>query len=230
MGYMGNDFEYQVEEFFIHEFEPIAEKLLIGVVVFAVAALLIALASWIMRSIALTHLGNRRGIKAPWMVWLPIVGCWTIGALADDYDARNGIKRRFRVILLVCSIVAAALYSSSYASGMIEMMDAAMEVEYGTFSETFEDVIKALITLYAAFFVSTFFSIVQGTCTYICLYKVFESTLPRHAVLCFILSLLVPLAEPICLLIAMKKGYPDETPAQPALCEAAPEAIGWYET
>lgn len=230
MGYMENDFEYQVEEFFTHEFEPVAEKLLIGVAVFAIVALLLALASWIMRSIALTHLGNRRGIKAPWLVWLPIVGPWTIGALADDYDARNGIKRRFRVILLVCSILAAALYSSSYASGMVEMTDAAMEAEYGTFPETFENIIEAVITLYAAFFVSTFFSIVQGTCTYICLYKVYESTLPRHAVLCFILSLLVPMAEPICLLIAMNKGYPDETPALPCASEAAPEARGWYET
>lgn len=226
---MGYDFEYQVEEFFLNEFEPFAEKMLIGLGIFTVAAILIALASWIMRSIALTHLGNRRGVKAPWLVWLPIVGPWTIGALADDYDARNGIKRHWRVVLLVCSILVAALYSSSYGSAFGEVSELAYEAEYGMFSDTMEDVLKAIILLYAGLVGSAIISMVQYACTYICLFKVYESTLPRWAVLCFILSIFVPLAEPICLLIAMNKGYPDKAPALPSAAEAAPEARGWYE-
>ncbi len=227
---MGYDFTYEMEEFFEHSFEPYAEKVLIAVAVFAGVALLLSLASWIMSSIALTHLGNRRGIKAAWLVWLPIVGPWTIGALADDYDARLGYKRHWRVILLVCSILVAALYSSSYTSSIMEITDATIEAQYGVSQDMVEDMIKGIVILYAGIILSGLISVVMTTCTYICLYKVYESTLPRHAVLCFILSLLVPMAEPICLLIAMNKGYPEETPALPAASEAAPEARGWYET
>lgn len=228
MGYMGNDFEYQINQYFSN-LESHAETIGIIVAVVMLAAVLILLAHWIMRSIALTHLGNRRGIKAPWLVWLPIVGCWTIGALADDYDARNGIKRRFRVILLVCSILAAAAYSFASTEGLSSMLDLSFEMEYGADADIIEDVVELFIKVYSAIIVYSLIMMIQYVCTYICLYKVYESTMPRHAVLCFILSLLVPLAEPICLLIAMNKGYPDDTPAQPALCEAAPEAIGWYE-
>ena len=46
--------------------------------------------------------------------------------------------------------------------------------------------------------------------------------------LCFVLSLLVPLAEPICLLIAMNKGYPEKDDPSALLSEAAPEARNWY--
>ena len=44
-------------------------------------------------------------------------------------------------------------------------------------------------------------------CQYICLFKIFESTVPEKAVKYLLLSILVPLAYPICLMKCRNKGY-----------------------
>lgn len=223
---MAYDFDYYMTQ----QFENSLEELGIVFIAVYVIAILIALASWIMRSIAITHLGKRRGIAAPWLVWLPIVGVWSTGALADEYDGRLGMKRHWRVLLLVLNILIAAGFSaviSAVISATFELAEASLYYNY----EAIDDFMEMFILLYAGILVISLIASIQGICSCICLFKIFESTLTRRAVLCFVLSILVPLAEPICLLCAMNKGYPEKTPALPSYVydEAAPEARGWYE-
>jgi len=48
--------------------------------------------------------------------------------------------------------------------------------------------------------------------TYICFFKIFESTVPEKALKYFLLSLLLPLAQPICLFLCRNKGYQHPDP------------------
>ena len=49
---------------------------------------------------------------------------------------------------------------------------------------------------------------VRGFLSTICLYKIFESTVPKRAVVYIVLYLLFPFIGAICLLASAKKGYP----------------------
>ncbi len=208
----------------IDELEIFMQKFVIAMVGVVIIFLLIALAQYIMQSIALTHIGRRRGIKAPWLIWIPIARNWAIGALADEYDARNGHKRRFRVLLLVFVLIFYGLYFALY--GSIFAMIPALEAAENDPQLIISGVIGLFVGLYSGAIVIALSGLVVTAINYICLFKIYESLSSKHCVLHFILSILIPLYLPISLLCLKNSGHPyPETPAElPEECEK-----GWYE-
>jgi len=213
------------QEYFetINELERFMHTFLIIMLVIVAVFILIALAQYIMQSIALTHIGRRRGIKRPWLIWIPIVRNWAIGALADDYDARNGLKRRFRVLLLVFVILFYCIYVVLYGSlfAAIPTLEAMEDNPQLIVS----GVIGLFMGIYSGAIVIAISGLVITALNYICVYKIYESLSSRRCVLHFILSIIVPLYMPISLLCLKNSGYPyDELSALPEDCEK-----GWYE-
>ena len=80
--------------------------LLLIVLVIYLLAMGLILANYIMTSLALYKIADRRNIPNPWMAWLPFTSDWLIGNIVDDYDGRNGMKRKWRVVLLALALVA----------------------------------------------------------------------------------------------------------------------------
>ena len=202
----------------------------VGIAVLAVfgVLMLLGLVGYIFQSIALTRIGRRRGIKAPWLVWIPIARNWAIGALADEYDGRNGMKRHFRVILLVCIILFILINCGSFA-GIDSVGDLLEDIESLDFNIMGPALIKILIAVYGSLIVTSLASVVHSTLTYICIYKIYESLSPRRCVLHFILGLFIPLYQAISLFCLRNNGYPypeeiPELPETPAETEK-----GWYE-
>ena len=208
----------------VSELERFMQTFLIVMLVIVAVFLLIALAQYIMQSIAITHIGRRRGIKQPWLIWIPIARNWAIGALADDHDARNGLTRRFRVLLLVFVLVFYGAYIILYGS-IFASMPALENMSYDS-PEIVSTVIGLFIGMYSGIFIIVILSLAVTALNYVCLYKIYESLSPRRCVLHFILGLLIPLYMPISLLCLKNSGYPypEETPAIPEECDK-----GWYE-
>ncbi|MBQ8264424.1 MAG: hypothetical protein IJY96_06595 [Oscillospiraceae bacterium] len=202
----------------------------IGIAVLAIfgVLMLLGLVGYIFQSIALTRIGRRRGIKASWLIWIPIARNWSIGALADEYDGRNGMKRYFRIILLVCVILSLLISCGSFA-GIESVSELVEDIENLDFDNMYPALIKMLITVYGTLIISSLACVVHSTLTYICIYKIYESLSPRRCVLHFVLGLFIPLYQSICLFCLRNKGYPypDEVPALPE----TPAEIekGWYE-
>ena len=67
---------------------------------------LLGILLWVLASIGLTTIANRRGLRNGWLSWLPVGYDWTIGNIADQYRylARGEIRSR-RKALLALSIV-----------------------------------------------------------------------------------------------------------------------------
>lgn len=202
----------------------------VGIAILAVCGVLMLLGfvGYIFQSISLTRIGRRRGIKAPWLVWIPIARNWAIGALADEYDSRNGMKRHFRAILLVCIILCMLISSGSLAS-VASVGELAEDIESLDFDDTFSSLVKIIVAVYGSLIVTSLASVVHSTLTFICIYKIYESLSPRRCVLHFILGLFIPFYQAISLFCLRNKGYPypEEAPALPV----APAEIekGWYE-
>ncbi len=211
----------------ITELENALQVFVVVMLVIAVIFLLIALAQYIMQSIAITHIGRRRGIKQPWLIWIPVARNWAIGALADDHDARNGLTRRFRVLLLVFVLVFYGAYIILYGS-IFASIPALENMGYES-SEVVSTVMGLFIGMYSGMIIIVILSLAVTALNYVCLYKIYESLSPKHCVLHFILSLLIPLYMPISLLCLKNSGYPypeeiPELPETPAETEK-----GWYE-
>ncbi len=208
---------------FSRELDLLLHRFAIIAVFILVLSILLILAQYIMQSAALTHIGRRRGIKQPWLVWIPIARNYGIGAIADEYDKRIGINRRFRVLLLVFILAFYAAYMI-FCAGTVE---AAINLEYDylDMGDIF-DVFGIILGAYAGMVVIVIMSLIYSALNFICLYKIYESLSPRHCVLHFILSMFIPLYMPISLLCLRNSGYPypEEALSLPEICEK-----GWYE-
>ena len=217
---MGNemyfsDLMYNVEEALL--------GVVIGILIAYLFLLIFGVASYVMNSLALHRIAKRRGIQDPWMAWIPYACNWIIGSIADEYDGRNGIKRKWRVLLLTLSIIASlgiVLVYVGFIVAIVMLTAGGMEPEVMPLLTMFGCVYGGLI-LFAML------ASAQGFCTAVCYYKIFESTVPKRAVTYFVLYLLVPLAGPICLLACSKKGYPfpeELAPVQEVPAEVVAEA------
>ena len=62
---------------------------------------LLGILLWVLASIGLTTIANRRGLRNGWLSWLPVGYDWTIGNIADQYRylARGEVRSRRKALL-----------------------------------------------------------------------------------------------------------------------------------
>lgn len=75
------------------------------IAVFAIIAWAMSLVLYILRSIGLYKLSENRGMSGAGLAWIPLIGYYRIGSIADDIVARNGGKSYYRHILLIGGII-----------------------------------------------------------------------------------------------------------------------------
>lgn len=170
----------------------------------------VLIATYILQSLSLHTLARRRGIASPWLAWLPYGNYWIIGSIARDYDKQNKIQRRWDKTLLTLSIVFTASYFIFYLAFIIGVIVATLNIDTTVMLE------ETYVTLIIAFLLAMIPIIIVATAlqiiTYICFFKIFESTVPEKALKYFLISLLVPLAQPICLFLCRNRGYQHPDP------------------
>lgn len=186
--------------------EDISIGLIVGIVFVYLLIIAGGLASYIMSSYALYTIAGNRNIENAWLAWLPIGVSWIIGSIADEYDARNGIKRKWRTILLVLSILSVVIYFFLFAFMIIMSLTTLRNFTSETADVT--SVLMVFLPIYIVYFVAIFTMIVYGVLSCVCNFKIYESTVPDKAILYTILGLTVPMAQPICLLACRNKFSP----------------------
>ncbi len=177
----------------------------------------LGIATYIINSLAIYRLADRRQIPNPWMAWLPFASDWIIGSIVDQYDEKNGIKRKWRVLLLtlsLISIIGIIVVCVGMIVGMLVMaiQETNMEPEVGP-------TLAFIGVLYIVLLIFAMLASAKGFCQAICIYKIYESTVPEKAVKYLLLYLLVPLAGPLCLLKCQDKGYPYLQEQEVVVCE-----------
>lgn len=180
---------------------------MIVIILLYLAMMGLGLANYIMNALALNKIASRRQIPNPWMAWLPIASDWLIGNIADEYDGRNGIKRKWRVVLLTLSLISIVGLIIMYVAMFAYIFVTALASTYA--EPEVAELLGIFVIFYIFLIVLSTVAVTQSFCKAICVYKIFESTVPEKAVKYLLLYLLVPLAGAICLLKCKDKGYPE---------------------
>ena len=175
----------------------------------------IAVASYVISSSSLYTIAKRRKISGAGLAWLPIANFWLVGKVADHYDEKNGIQRKWRAVLLTLALIFYLGYIVIYAIMFVAIIGSAANIAMGASASS---LVGTLIFVYVGLIGIMMAGIALTACNYICLYKIFESTRPEKAVKYMLISILVPLGKAICLACCKNHGYyvPDYVPAQPA--------------
>jgi len=194
--------------------------LIFGLVILYLIVLGIGIASYIMRSYAMYQIAKRRSIQNSWLAWIPAGRDWMLGSIADEYDLKNGIKRKWRVAILAMSLITVVGVILIYAVIMVQSIAVMMQYDYYSYIEPpIEEFLGIFVLIYVVMIVLAVINVANEMCKAICIYKLFESTVPEKALKYMLLNLLVPLAGPICLMKCKDAGYPEpySEPTQPII-------------
>ena len=189
-----------------------------------------SIGQYVLQSLGVYTMAKRRGIRHPWLSWLPIGNDWMWGCLADQYQyvAKGKIKNRRKVLLVlsilivVLALVIFGLYVSivvKFASHgeMIQAMSNQQIIQL--FMGEFLGIIAVAGMLYVV-------SIVLMIFRYIALHNIYVSCAPSNAVLYLVLSIVFSFLMPVFLFLCRKKDEgmpprkePEAEPVRPVIQE-----------
>lgn len=165
----------------------------------------ILIASYVMCSIGYQTIAQRRGIKCPWLAWIPIANYWVVGSIADEYNQRNGKESKTGRKLLILSIVAEVVSMIYFVFYFTFMLQVESVGGTGAIEPSFLIIVVIFVIISFAYIGLSIPLLVIYT---IALYKIFKSTVPDKAVKYLLLSIFIPLAQGFCLLKCRNEGYP----------------------
>lgn len=194
-------------------------------------ALLVGIAIYVMRSISLYSIANRRGLNHAWLAWLPIGNQWILGSVSDQYRyvVKGEIHSKRKVLLalsIVNSLVAWIIIGIAVVM-MFNLFGSLDVIDYMSDAEVASMILAPTVAIMLFSFVLVVVGIVLMVFQYMALYDLFRSCDPNTSVVFLVLSivgafLLSNLLEPIFLLVVHKKDRGMPQYAQPAPYQPQP--------
>lgn len=151
---------------------------------------LLGIATYILTAVAIYTISCRRGLRKPWLAWIPVFNIWLLGSLSDQYSyvvrGENKSKRKW---LLLLGGLKFALWFSVIVLGISVVGSAFIHGYHGSYnilSKLFGPV-KAILGLLLPLLAVT---IACYVIRYMALYDVYKSLDPDNCVLFLVLSIL----------------------------------------
>ena len=204
---------------FYHEFEPYLEEFLeygLGVGLFSNGfSSLWGIASYVLTSLALYTLAQRRGIKKAWLSWVPVLNCWIIGSLSDQYryvvkgEVRN--KRKSLLVLNILNIVLTTLLVVVIIVMVVNAVRSAVgPYDAGQLGTLFGSLAGILVVCLPMAGISVAITVIR----FMALYDIYTSCQSQNNVLYLVLSIIFRVTEPFFLFVCRDndEGMPPRRP------------------
>ncbi len=200
----------------------------IFVVIWLVVCLLsiaCSIVMYVLHSLGLQTIAQRRGIHRPWLSWVPVANVWILGSISDQYQyVTKGKVRSRRKLLLALYIVTYALlivFWICYAIFMIQTLGAAIDGNIAV-----SQVLSSMLGMLGVCAVMAVVAIVTTVFMYISYYDLFQSCNPNNSSTFLVLGILFSFLLPIFVFCCRKKdlGMPPKKSAV-VQTEPAPEVI-----
>ena len=212
---MGYSYAYEIEE--------MIELGLLPVLFSSVPSMAFGIAGYVLTALAFYTVADRRGLKNPWLAWIPVANLWLLGSISDQYryvvKGEFKSKRKILLVLGIASMVVGIVIFGLITSLAITGISGAM----GGISE--EQMVSQLmgraIGMVGLFVPMMGIAIAQMVIRYMALYDVYKSMDPSNCVMFLVLSILFSFTEPFFLFFNRNKdeGMPprkaDYTPQDP---------------
>ena len=191
--------------------------------------MLLSIASYVLTALALYTIARRRGLRNPWLAWLPVADSWLLGSLSDQYRyVVKGEHKSKRKILLFFRIVIAFMWISLMGLLVNLCFHAVGNAFWGTMTEdrVFQILHQAL-NLLVVLLPLIGISIAYAVFRYMALYDLYKSLDPANSVLFLVLSILFGVTEPFFLFFSRNKD--DGMPPRKEPSQDAPSSNDWVD-
>lgn len=165
------------------------------------------IALYVLQALSLYTIAKRRGIKNPWLAWIPVGEMWIRGCISDQYQyvVKGQVKNK-RKWLLGLNLAMWAAYVVFFATlfatfgGLLFAM-VANPTAMGTLGA------GALLILGIAFLFMMVSSVLIIVFQYMSRYDLYRSCDPGNAVLYLVLGIFIPICEVIFLFVCRDRDF-----------------------
>lgn len=193
----------------ISDVAGVAVAALLLIFAFYGVILLCGVGLYVLQSLGLYTLAQRRGIKKSWMAWVPVLSLWTVGSLSDQYQylVKHRFRSRRKVLLglAIATAVLSAVYSGLYAGGIINLiarLPQLASMQELLYMLRYQPVLMAAAGVSVVLWV---LGLLRTVFQYVCLWDVYASCRPDRKVLYTVLSILLPVTLPFFLFVCRNK-------------------------
>lgn len=199
---MGFSYGYEAGMGIFSRLIAIVVALMGYVTVFGAGILLYAIQAY-----GLSVIAKRRGLKKPWLAWIPVCNMYLLGSLSDQYQyvAKGRVRNRRKVIagLSIAVVVLGMAAVMCYVFALVNSFAGQMQ-------PTHEGMIAPFLSALGVVGILELASLILVVFQYISLYDLYRSCEPNNSVAYLILSILFPAVMPILVFLRRSddKGMP----------------------
>ena len=194
-----------------YEWEPFVEEFLETDLIYTLlsnlGSTIFGIVAYVLTALALYSMAQRRGIKNPWLSWIPVVNCWIIGSLSDQYRyvVKGEVKNK-RKSLLILNLITWLVSVAMIVVLIVMIVGVAQRAIGGAAEEELlEAVFGPLLGILGLCLPLTGISIATAVVRYMALYDIYTSCTPRNNVLFLVLSIIFGVTEPFFLFFTRNK-------------------------
>ena len=165
---------------------------------------ILGIVGYVFMALALYTIAQRRGIKNGWLSWIPMVNCWIIGSLSDQYRyVVKGEVTNKRKTLLILNIINIVL--------CVVMVIAAVGLIFNAWrspvnsDEQLGAVVMAVVGILLLCLPIVGVSIAIKVIHFMAMYDIYTSCTPTNNVIFLVLSIIFNAAEPFFLFFTRNK-------------------------
>ncbi|MDO5545138.1 MAG: hypothetical protein Q4F81_04860 [Eubacteriales bacterium] len=191
--------------------------------------MLLSIATYVLTALALYTIAKRRGLKNPWLAWIPIADCWLIGSLSDQYQyVVNGQHKSKRKLLLFFRILTAVMWFSLVGLLVSLCVHAVGSIMWGpTLDASLPSIMHQAANLLCLCLPLIGISIAYAVLRYMALYDIYKSLDPANCVLFLVLNILFGITEPFFLFFSRDKD--DGMPPRKQPVVDTPNSSDWVD-
>lgn len=191
-------------------------------------SMVVGIVSYILISLSLYTIAKRRGIRKPWLAWIPGGNAWITGSISDHYrHVTRGERKSKRKVLLGLYIAVDAITVVLLVWLVVVLVRTMGLMQYSYVTEEMAiPLLQQLAGIMLMLIPYLAVAIVYSVFYYIALYDIYRSLDPEHCVVYLVLSILFGVTAPFFLFFNRNKDYGMFPRPQPPMGYIPPNS-GW---
>lgn len=160
----------------------------------------IGILTYVLQALALYTIADRRGIKNPWLAWVPVASVWILGSISDQYRyvTKREVKNMRKVLLglniatSVFALIFFVILIGVAAEFVLSSSDFVTGILPGSNTSDIDKLLEAVTDnigiLLGSCFALIGFGIASAICSWIAMYDLFLSCEPANATVYMVIS------------------------------------------
>ena len=190
-------------------FPEIVGILMVILMLVNVLSVFLSIAVYVLQSLGMYTIAERRQIKHPWLAWIPMGNVWILGSISDQYQyvVKGQIKNRRKALLglSIASMLIVMVVWVLYVAFLVNAIVNSEALEFMPESQAEQMILVVALVFGGISLLAGVLAIISAVIQYVALYDLYASCSPDNKVAFIVLSILFSITMPFFVFACRKK-------------------------